>query len=272
MASGEHMNEAATIPAVRELLDLTGRTILVTGASGNIGRSIANRLAEAGASIVVHYRSNRDGAAVTAAAITDSGGNAAVAQADLTSQDAIAGLFEELQQRGTLIDGVVNNAAAQPPAKKLQDLSAEDWRAVMAANLDSAFMVTRIAAKYMVEQGAEGAIVNIASIAGSDPSIGHGQYATSKAGLIMLTRASALEYGPVGIRVNAVSPGLIDRDGLQDDWPEGVQRWQQRAPLQRLGQPDDVADAALFLLGPASRWLSGVNLVVDGGMSSVSRW
>jgi NAD(P)-dependent dehydrogenase (short-subunit alcohol dehydrogenase family) len=272
MASGEPMNEATIIPAVRELLDLSGRTILVTGASGNIGRSIANRLAEAGASIVVHYLSNEAGAAVTATTIAKSGGNAVVVQADLTSQDAVARLFEDLQRQGTLVDGVVNNAAAQPPAKKLQDLSAEDWRAVMAANLDSAFMVTRNAAKYMAGQGATGAIVNIASITGADPSLGHGQYATSKAGLIMLTRASALEYGPAGIRVNAVSPGLIDRDGLQDDWPEGVLRWQQRAPLQRLGQPDDVADAVLFLLSPASRWLSGVNLVVDGGMSSVSRW
>jgi 3-oxoacyl-[acyl-carrier protein] reductase len=272
MASGEHMNEAATIPAVRELLDLSGRTILVTGASGNIGRCIANRLAEAGAAIVVHYFSNEAGAAATATTIAAGGGNAAVVQADLTSQDAVASLFDKLWQQGTLVDGVVNNAAAQPPAKKLQDLSAEDWRAVMAANLDSAFMVTRNAAKYMAGQGATGAIVNIASIIGSDPSIGHGQYATSKAGLIMLTRASALEYGPAGIRVNAVSPGLINRDGLQDDWPEGVHRWQQHAPLQRLGQPDDVADAVLFLLSPASRWLSGVNLVVDGGMSSVSRW
>jgi NAD(P)-dependent dehydrogenase (short-subunit alcohol dehydrogenase family) len=272
MASGEPMNAATIIPAVRELLDLSGRTILVSGASGNIGRRIAIRLAEAGAAIVVHYHSNQAGAAITASSIEKSGGNAAVVQADLTSQDAVTGLFEDLQQQGRLVDGVVNNAATQPPAKTLQDLSAGEWRAVMAANLDSAFMVTRIGAQYMLGQGATGAIVNIASIAGSDPSIGHGQYATSKAGLIMLTRASALEYGPAGIRVNTVSPGLIDRDGLQDDWPEGVLRWQQHAPLQRLGQPDDVADAVLFLLSPASRWLSGVNLVVDGGMSSVSRW
>ena len=88
----------------------------------------------------------------------------------------------------------------------------------------------------------------------------------------MFTRAAALEYGPDGIRVNAVSPGLIDREGLEDDWPEGVERWRARAPLARLGTANDVADAVLFLSSPAARWISGANLVVDGGMSARSRW
>jgi NAD(P)-dependent dehydrogenase (short-subunit alcohol dehydrogenase family) len=88
----------------------------------------------------------------------------------------------------------------------------------------------------------------------------------------MLTRACALEYGRDGIRFNAVSPGLIDRDGLRENWPEGVARWLDKVPLARMGSAADVADAVLFLLSPASRWISGANLIVDGGMSSVSRW
>jgi NAD(P)-dependent dehydrogenase (short-subunit alcohol dehydrogenase family) len=88
----------------------------------------------------------------------------------------------------------------------------------------------------------------------------------------MLTRSLTLEYGHKGIRVNAVSPGLIARQGIEENWPEGVARWHQHAPLQRMGDASDVADAVLFLLCPASRWISGVNLVVDGGMSTVSRW
>jgi NAD(P)-dependent dehydrogenase (short-subunit alcohol dehydrogenase family) len=88
----------------------------------------------------------------------------------------------------------------------------------------------------------------------------------------MLTRACALEYGPDGIRFNAVSPGLIDCESLADDWPEGVERWLGNVPLGSLGRASDVADAVLFLLSPASRWVNGANLVVDGGMSSVSRW
>jgi NAD(P)-dependent dehydrogenase (short-subunit alcohol dehydrogenase family) len=114
--------------------------------------------------------------------------------------------------------------------------------------------------------------VNIASIEGLDPAAGHAHYASSKAGLIMFTRAAALEYGPRGIRVNSVSPGLIDREGLERDWPEGVARWKRRVPLGRLGTPNDVADAVLFLLSPAARWISGANLVVDGGMSAQSKW
>ena len=102
--------------------------------------------------------------------------------------------------------------------------------------------------------------------------MGHSHYATSKAGLLMFTRACALEYGKDGIRFNAVSPGLIDRDGLAENWPEGVERWLNQVPLECLGNVADVANAVLFLLSSASRWVSGANLVVDGGMSSVSRW
>jgi len=124
----------------------------------------------------------------------------------------------------------------------------------------------------MRTQKISGAVVNIASIEGSDPAAGHSHYSTSKAGLLMLTRACALEYGKEGIRFNAVSPGLIDRDGLVDDWPDGVERWLEKVPLGKMGSAADVADAVLYLLSPAARWVSGTNLIVDGGMSSVSRW
>ena len=133
-------------------------------------------------------------------------------------------------------------------------------------------MVMQHAVKAWRTRRAAGAIVNIASIEGMDPAKGHAHYATSKAGMLMMTRAAALEYGEANVRVNAVSPGLIDRQGLVEDWPDGVERWMRRAPLQRLGLPNDVADAVLFLLSPAARWISGANLVVDGGMSAVSRW
>ena len=154
----------------------------------------------------------------------------------------------------------------------LVGMALADWQKVMAANVDSAFAVTQLAAERLLGAGRAGAIVNVASIEGYDPAAGHAHYASSKAAMLMLTKACALEYGRSAIRVNAVSPGLIERAGLRSGWPEGVESWLSEAPLGRLGSAADVADAVLFLLSPAARFISGANLVVDGGMSTVSRW
>ncbi|RLA33227.1 MAG: short-chain dehydrogenase [Gammaproteobacteria bacterium] len=258
-------------PPAPDLLNLFGRRALVTGASGNIGRGIALRLAEAGAEVVVHFLRDADGAAQTVATIKTAGGTAVAVQADLGSAPAVNDFFTQLDSAGDVVDLVVNNAAIQP-VTEFADISAEQWRDVMSANLDSAFFVIQAAARRMRDRGVAGAIVNIASIEGSDPSGGHSHYATSKAGLLMLTRACALEYGHDGIRCNAVSPGLIERPGIEQSWPDGVARWREKAPLGRMGDVSDVADAVLFLLSPAARWISGTDLLVDGGMSAVSRW
>jgi NAD(P)-dependent dehydrogenase (short-subunit alcohol dehydrogenase family) len=259
------------MPPVSDLLNLSGRRALVTGASGNIGRGIAMRLAEAGADVIVHFLRDADGAAQTVDTIKTAGGTAVAVQADLGSAPVVNDFFAQLDSAGDVVDLVVNNAAVQP-VTELADISAEEWRSVMSANLDSAFFVTQAAARRMREHGVAGAIVNIASIEGTDPASGHSHYATSKAGLLMLTRACALEYGRDSIRCNAVSPGLIERPGIEQSWPDGVARWQEKAPLGRMGDASDVADAVLFLLSPAARWISGTDLRVDGGMSSVSRW
>ncbi|MBU2676551.1 MAG: SDR family oxidoreductase [Gammaproteobacteria bacterium] len=244
------------------MLDLSGETVLVTGASGNIGGAIAARLAEAGASVIAHYHRNES----AARALVERLGAGEVMQADLADESAVDAMFTAI--RPSLI---VNNAAAQPVAG-LGDMTFADWRAMMSANLDSAFLVTQRAALAWIVDGTAGAVVNIGSIEGLDPAAGHGHYATSKAGLAMLTRAAALEFGSAGIRINCVSPGLIDREGLARDWPDGVARWHDRVPLGRIGSAIDVADAVLFLLSPAARWISGANLVVDGGMSAQSKW
>lgn len=256
---------------VGDLLSLRGSRALVTGASGNIGRGIALRLAEAGAKIVVHYFSDETGAEKTVAAIAETGGNAIAVQANLQETNGAVNLFAAINSSGAAVDCVVNNAAVQP-VQALEEVSAEDWQGVMAANLDGAFRVTQAAAKAMKQQKIAGSVVNIASIEGSDPAVGHSHYSTSKAGLIMFTRTCALEYGAAAIRFNSVSPGLIDREGLDRDWPDGVERWLGKVPLGRLGQASDVANAVLFLLSPAARWINGTNLIVDGGMSTVSRW
>jgi len=249
-------------PPVSELLNLDGKAVLVTGASGNIGQGIARRLAEAGAHVIAHCHENE----AAARRLIDQIGSGEIVRGNLADELAVDEIFA--QQKPDL---VVNNAATQP-VQALVDMSIGDWRAIQASNLDSAFLVTQRAALGWRAASSDGAIVNIASIEGIDPAVGHAHYASSKAGLLMFTRACALEYGAESIRVNAVSPGLIDRDGLQSDWPEGVDRWNAKVPLQRLGTPKDVADAVLFLLSPAARWITGVNLVVDGGMSSQNKW
>ncbi len=265
------MNGKDAVPPVSGLLDLEGRRVLVTGGSGNIGRGIAMRLAEAGADIVVHYQKDIDGAADTVAAIGKFGRRAKSMQANLTIADEVSAMFTTLDRSGMAVDGVVNNAGLYP-VRGFCELTDAEWRGVVAANLDSAVHVAREAIRRWCDTGVSGAIVNIASIEGSDPATGHAHYASAKAGLLMLTRALTLEFGRRGIRVNAVSPGLISREGIEEDWPGGVASWCEHAPLSRMGESVDVADAVLFLLAPASRWISGANLVVDGGMSSVPRW
>ncbi|MBT8099944.1 MAG: SDR family oxidoreductase [Gammaproteobacteria bacterium] len=249
-------------PRVEDLLKFDNTTVLVTGASGNIGGAIARRFAEAGARIIAHSHQN----VASATDLVEALGQGDVVNADLTDAAGVEDLVASAAP-----DIVVNNAAVQP-VQALADMSIDDWRHVLQSNLDSAFLMTQCAASYWRANMRGGSVVNIASIEGLDPAPGHAHYATSKAALLMFTRAAALEYGGDGIRVNAVSPGLIFRDGIDQEWPEGVQRWQQKAPLKRLGVSNDVADAVLFLAGPAARWITGINLVVDGGMSSQNKW
>ncbi len=265
------MSNKDAVPAVADLLSLRGQRALVTGGSGNIGRGIALRLAEAGADVIVHYQSDAEGAAQTVEAVTAIGRNAESIQADLTVADEVAGMFGKIDNSGQPLTCTVNNAGGYP-VQGFAEMTAIEWQRVVAANLDSAVYVSQESIRRWCDANTKGAIVNIASIEGTDPVLGHSHYATSKAGLLMLTRSLTLEYGRRGIRVNAVSPGLIARDGLEQNWPEGVANWHEQAPLERMGDAIDVADAVLFLLSPASRWISGINLVVDGGMSSVSRW
>ena len=208
------MNPDQSPQPVSNLLNLSGHRALVTGASGNIGRGIALRLAEAGAEVVVHYRQDEDGATRTVDNIKTAGGSALAVQADLSSASAVSDLMAELDDAGGIVKLVVNNAAIQP-VTNLAEISAQEWQGVISTNLNSAFFVTQAAARHMRDLGAAGAIVNIASIEGSDPARGHSHYAASKAGLLMLTRACALEYGADGIRCNAVSPGLIERPGIE---------------------------------------------------------
>ena len=258
-------------PNLSDLLSLSGRRALVTGGSGNIGRGIALRLAEAGADVAVHYFHGPERAKAVVEEVTTNGVRGLAVAADLKDAVAVDRLFQELKGHDLLPDIVVNNAGLFPVAT-VAEMTTSQWQETLSANLDGPFLVTQKAAAHMRSASKGGAIINIASIEGLDPAPGHSHYAASKAAVIMFTRACAVEFGADGIRVNAVSPGLIHRPGIEEQWPEGVARWQSLAPLSRLGSSQDIADAVLFLASPAARWINGTNLVVDGGMSARSKW
>ncbi|UMP01464.1 SDR family NAD(P)-dependent oxidoreductase [Amycolatopsis sp. EV170708-02-1] len=249
------------------MLDLTGTTTLVTGASGGIGRGIALRFAEAGSAVAVHYHRDEASARAVVARIHDAGGTAETFAADLTDDGECRRLVAAAAAWTGRLDTLVNNAGVQP-VEPLPEMSAESWRAILDANLTSAFSCTQAAAEVM--NG--GSVIHIASIEAAQPAPGHAHYSSAKAALVMHARAAALEYGARGLRVNAVSPGLIDRPGLGDAWPEGVRRWRQAAPLGRLGTPGDVANACLFLASPLASWITGHNLTVDGGVTAHPTW
>lgn len=245
--------------AVADLLSLTGRRVLVTGASRGIGAGIARRLAEAGAQVLVHYGRGRDAAEALAAEI---GGQA------LGEDLGAPGAARRLIGAAGPLDGLVNNAGLQPVGA-FASLSEADVATLWQVNVAAPFALTQ---GFAAQRSSGGAVVNIASIEGLQPAAWHAHYTQTKAALIMQTRNAALELGPQGTRVNAVSPGLIDTGGLADSWPEGVARWQASAPLRRLGTPGDVADTVLFLLSDAARWITGANLVVDGGVLASATW
>jgi len=257
--------------SIASLLNLNRQTALISGASGHIGRQIARTLAGAGAKLVLHGHKNRDAAEALAGDIRQNGGQALVLMADLAEPGAAQNLVSHAKKKGFAPDILVNNAARQDVVA-LTDMGETDWRAMFDTTLHSAFALTHAVCGSLIAKGKPGALVNIASIEGLAAAPGHAHYASAKAALIHFTRAAALEYGPHNIRVNAVSPGLINRPGLDNDWPEGVARWKASAPLGRLGIPDDVANAVLYLCSPMAGWVSGENLIVDGGMLSGPNW
>jgi len=253
-------------PEISALFDLRERVVLVTGSGDGIGAGIARRLHAAGARVAVHYATQR---AAAETLVRDLGERACVVHGDV-ERDAQRLCADVLAAFGRL-DAVVNNAALQPAAPLLE-LGVADVREMMRVNVAGVVALTQAAAKHFIACGAGGAIVNIASIEGIQPAAGHSHYAASKAAVIMHTRAAALELGPRGIRVNAVAPGLIDRAGLAEAWPDGVNRWLNACPLGTLGTTGDVANATLFLLSDAARWITGTTLVVDGGMLARPTW
>ena len=255
-------------------LFLDGQAAVVTGASRGIGRAIAEALARAGAAVVVDYRSDRGEAEEVVRAIEHEKGRAVAVRADVSREDEVRQLFEAAVEDFGTVDIVVPNAGIQRDAA-IADMSLDDWNTVLSVNLTGQWLCCREAVRRFRAQGprpdvsrALGKIVCISSVHEFIPWAGHINYAASKGGLRLMMQSLAQEVAADRIRVNAIAPGAIATDINREVWetPEGRERLVQLIPYGRIGEPEDVAKAAVWLASDDSDYVTGTTLVVDGGM------
>jgi NAD(P)-dependent dehydrogenase (short-subunit alcohol dehydrogenase family) len=247
---------------------LSGQRALVTGGSRGIGRSIALGLARCGANVAVNYRGAAEAAADVVAAIKDHGRAAVAVQADVTDPKSVERLLDAAESAIGPIDLLVNNAGIVRRTTFL-DIPKEEWDAVLHTNVDGCFLVGQAVARRMVQRGIRGRIINVASTSSkvAQPNLTH--YCVSKAGVSMLTKMMALELAAHGINVNEVNPGLIETDltrgYLQNETTRQLRL--SRIPMKRIGDPEEVAGAVLFLASDDARLMTGASIYVDGGVT-----
>jgi 3-oxoacyl-[acyl-carrier protein] reductase len=244
--------------------ELTGKVALVTGGSRGIGRAIALALADAGADVAITYRSADAEAATAVAAIEATGRKAKSFKSDAADFAGASAVVDAVAAAFSRLDILVNNAGITKDGL-LMRMSEADWDSVIATNLKSVFNFSKAAVRPMMGQRS-GKIINVSSIAGVIGNPGQTNYAASKAGMIGFTKSLARELGSRNIQVNAIAPGFIDTDMTAALTPEQKQKLEQNIPLKRTGKPEEIAGVARFLASPASDYMTGQVLCVDGGM------
>ena len=255
------------------LFDLTGKTALITGSSKGIGRAIAEEMARAGANVVISSRKAdvcEEVAAAINAELADQPGGAVSIPAHIGDKDALTSLVEQTKAHFGQIDVLVCNAAVNPFYGASKDIPDSAFQKVLNINIQSNHWLCHMVLPDMVQQKS-GSIIIVSSIGGLKGSVDLGAYAISKAADIQMVRNLAAEYGPDNIRVNAISPGLVRTDFARALWenPENLGRRTANDPLRRIGEPSEIAGAAVFLAAPAGSFITGQNIVIDGGATSV---
>jgi 3-oxoacyl-[acyl-carrier protein] reductase len=244
---------------------LEERVAVVTGGSRGIGRAIALKLAEAGAKVLVNYGSDTAAADSLAAQAAANGWSLTTSRGSVADGEYVKALFKEARGAHGRIDILVNNAGIKRDGL-LMMMPSKDWDDVIDVNLKGVYLCTRGALRPMVSQRS-GRIINITSVSGVVGQPGQTNYAASKGGLIGFTKALAKEVARFGIAVNAVAPGFIETDMIKDMPPEALEASRGGIPFQRLGRPEEVADAALFLASAMATYVTGQVLHVDGGLA-----
>ncbi len=255
--------------------DLSGQRALVTGSSSGIGAAVARALASAGARVVINYGGGRQRAEDVVSEIKSAGGEAIALQADVSQESSVQDMFRQMFEAWDGIDILVNNAGLQRDAN-LIDMSVEDWDKVIAVNLRGQFLCSREASRAFLKQGvdpersaAAGKIICMSSVHEVIPWAGHSNYAASKGGVSLFMKSLAQELSPNRIRVNAIAPGAIRTPINREAWetPEAEARLLTLIPYGRVGEPEDIGKAAVWLASDASDYVTGATLFVDGGMT-----
>lgn len=250
-----------------DLFSLDGKVAIITGSSRGIGKAIAERMAEAGAKVVISSRKG-EACAPVAEAIRAKGGEAIAVPCNIAEDDGLQNLVDETRQKLGPIDILVCNAAANPVYGPMADVDDEAFDKVLHNNVKQNVKLAHLCLPDMAEKG-DGAVIIVSSIAGMGGSKNLGVYAISKAADFQIARNLAVEWSPKGVRANCIAPGLIKTDFARALWenPKTLAYVERMTPLGRMGDPDDIAGVAVFLASPAARYISGQTVTVDGGMT-----
>jgi NAD(P)-dependent dehydrogenase (short-subunit alcohol dehydrogenase family) len=245
---------------------LAGKVAIVTGGSRGIGRSIAIALAESGADVVVAAR-KLESLEESVAAVRATGRKGVAIPTNVRDTDALQNLVDETKKQLGRVDILVNNAATNPVFGPIANVDERAWDTVMNTNVRSAFFLSKMVREAIKEHGEGGAIINVSSTGGFRASGGLGAYSVSKAAIIMLTQVCAKEWGPDGIRVNCIAPGLIKTEFSRALWDneERLKGSMAQSPLRRIGDPDEMAGAVVYFASEASSFTTGQTLILDGG-------
>jgi NAD(P)-dependent dehydrogenase (short-subunit alcohol dehydrogenase family) len=248
---------------------LAGKVALVTGGGRGIGKAITRRFAEAGANVVIASR-KREVLEATAREFSDLPGQVLPIACHVGRQDQLENVVRETEQRFGSIDILVNNSATNIGQGPALQVTSEMLDKIVEVNIKSCLRLVNLIAPKMIERGGGGSIINIASISGLKPQPGGLLYSFTKAGLLMMTRSWAREFGPYNIRVNAIAPGLIQTDLSRFFWEndEYMQQLRSTQPIGRAGLPEEISFAALYLASDEASYVTGQTFVIDGGSTA----